>query len=270
MPTALSVVVPAYDEAPNIRPLTERLFKATRAAAIEVELLIADDESKGSAATAKEVAALAAEGYTVRLHARKRSEGRGLSSAVLLGFGAARSPVVLCMDADLQHEPESVPAVARPVLEGQGDFSIGSRHVGSGGLGFEWSLIRRVISAGATLLARPLTPSTDPMSGFFCISKETLARGEGSGICTMGFKIGLELMVRCRCAKIVDVGITFQERVAGESKLTMKQNIEYLRQLKSLYIFKFGYALCIGAPLLLLCAVLYLALYVLRLLAVLA
>ena len=76
--------------------------------------------------------------------------------------------------------------------------------------------------------------------------------GEGTGISTMGFKIGLELMVRCRCSAVVDVPITFQERIAGESKLTMKQNIEYVRQLKSLYIFKFGYAVCLGVPLLLL------------------
>jgi dolichol-phosphate mannosyltransferase len=266
MVKALSIVVPAYDEAPNIRPLTERLFKATRAASIEAELVIADDESKGSEATAKEVAALAAQGYDVRLHARKRSEGRGLSSAVLLGFGVARHPVVLCMDADLQHEPEAVPAVAQPVLEGRGDFAVGSRHVGGGGLGFEWSLLRRIISAGATLLARPLTPSTDPMSGFFCISKSTLVQGEGSGICTMGFKIGLELMVRCRCAAIIDVPITFQERIAGESKLTMKQNVEYLQQLKSLYLFKFGYVVCIGVPLLLLAVACALAMRILAVL----
>jgi dolichol-phosphate mannosyltransferase len=167
---------------------------------------------------------------------------------VLLGFQLARHPFVLCMDADLQHEPESVPAVAAPVLRGDADFSVGSRHVGGGGLGFDWSLMRRAISAGATLLAWPLTSSTDPMSGFFCLSRETLSRGEGQNISTMGFKIGLELMVRCGCRTIVDVPITFQERVAGESKLTMKQNVEYVRQLLSLYLYKFGYAVCLGMP----------------------
>jgi dolichol-phosphate mannosyltransferase len=252
MALSLSVVVPAYDEAPNIRPLTERLFTATRKAKIDTELLIADDESKGSAETARVVAELATEGYPIRLQARKRSEGRGLSSAVLLGFGAARNPVVLCMDADLQHEPESVPDVAGPVLSGAADFAIGSRHVGDGGLGFEWSIVRRAISAGATMLAYPLTPSTDPMSGFFCLSRQQLSNGEGTGISTMGFKIGLELMVRCGCTRIVDVPITFQERTAGESKLTMKQNIEYLRQLRALYVFKFGAFACVCVPLLLL------------------
>jgi len=239
----LSVVVPAYDEAPNIEPLTRRLFAATRKAGLRVELLIADDESAGSAETARRVAALFAEGFDVRLQARTRSEGRGLSSAVLLGFAAASAPVVLCMDADLQHEPEAVPSVAAPVLAGTADFAVGSRNVGGGGIGFEWSLLRRVISHGATLLAVPLSGSSDPMSGFFCLSKATLARGSGAGINARGFKIGLELMVRCRCRRVADVPITFRSRVAGESKLSMKQNLEYLRQLVDLYRFRFGLAL---------------------------
>ena len=97
------------------------------------------------------------------------------------------------------------------------------------------------------------------MSGFFCLSKETLAHGEGKGISTMGFKIGLELMVRCGCTTVVDVPITFQERVAGESKLTMKQNIEYLRQLRSLYVFKYSLMVLLGTPVLLLIAAVVIA-----------
>ena len=62
--------------------------------------------------------------FQVRIHVRRRGEGRGLSSAVLLGFGLAKHPTVLCMDADLQHEPEAVPAVAGPVLRGEADFSV--------------------------------------------------------------------------------------------------------------------------------------------------
>ncbi|KAH8061836.1 dolichyl-phosphate beta-D-mannosyltransferase [Aureococcus anophagefferens] len=176
---AVSVVVPTYNETLNLRPLTERLFKATRAAALDVDLLFADDES---------------------------------------------------------HEPEAVPAVCAPVLDGAADFAIGSRNTGDGGIGFEWSLLRRLISKGATLLAYPLTASTDPMSGFFCVRKQTLARGDPNPI---GFKIALEIMVRCGCSSVVDVPITFRERTAGESKLSPKQNVEYLQQLASLYLFAY-------------------------------
>merc|ERR1712194_561048 len=103
----------------------------------------------------------------------------------------------------------------------------------NGGVGFQWSLFRQILSKGATLLAWGLTSSNDPMSGFFCTSKTVLLRGNGK-ICTIGFKIGLEIMARCRCT-VADVPITFQERLHGESKLTGKQQIEYLQQLFQLY-----------------------------------
>ena len=88
---------------------------------------------------------------------------------------------------------------------------------------------------GAAISPEPLTSSTDPMSGFFCVNKTTLAKGRAK--CNpIGFKIGLEIMARCRCEKVEDIGITFRERVAGESKLTMKQNLYYLQQLLALYL----------------------------------
>lgn len=229
-------MVPTYNETENLRPLTERLFKAAEGADLDVELLFADDESAGSEASARIVEALAAEGYNAKMHTRPRSQGRGLSSAVLLGFRRATNDVVVCMDADLQHEPEAVPAVCGPVLRGDAEFSVGSRNVGDGAIGFEWSWVRRALSSGATALAAPLSPSTDPMSGFFCVTKAVLDRGTCNPV---GFKIGLEIMVRCRCHPVVDVPITFRDRERGESKLSAKQNVEYVVQLGWLYLFAF-------------------------------
>lgn len=229
----LQVVVPTYNEVENIRPLTERLFKACKEAGLVVDLLFMDDESTGTPKTEEHVAGLQKEGYAVRIIVRRKGEGRGLSSAVLKGFDNAKYDTMLCMDVDLQHEPEAVPGVAAPVLNGDAEFSIGSRHVDGGGLGFEWSFICRAISAGATALCRPLTACTDPMSGFFCVTKPVLMRARDR-LNPIGFKIALEIMVRCRC-KSQDVAITFREREAGESKLTGKQQIQYLEQLAHLY-----------------------------------
>lgn len=242
--TELSVIVPTYNETENIRPLTERLTKSMKDAGLKLEMLIVDDESTGSAETEKIVKALQGEGHPVKIHCRKKSEGRGLSSAVLLGFKLAAYQTIMCMDADLQHEPESVPAVAAPVLEGTAEFTVGSRLVEGGGLGFEWSVIRQLISKVATLLAWFVASSTDPMSGFFCTRKEILARGVDT-INPIGFKIGLEIMARCRCSPVVDVAITFQERLAGESKLEAKTMIRYVEQLAHLYWAKFGVLLVV-------------------------
>merc|ERR1712217_561456 len=123
--------------------------------------------------------------------------------------------------------------------EGTAEVSVGSRHVDGGGVGFEWSVLRRVVSRGATLLAWPVAACSDPMSGFFCVSKEVLQRGDGR-FNLIGFKIGLEIMVRCRCRPVKDVAITFRERTAGESKLTASQYIMFLQQLASLYWDRYG------------------------------
>eukprot|EP00511_Aplanochytrium_stocchinoi_P004376 CAMPEP_0204833060 /NCGR_PEP_ID=MMETSP1346-20131115/15627_1 /ASSEMBLY_ACC=CAM_ASM_000771 /TAXON_ID=215587 /ORGANISM="Aplanochytrium stocchinoi, Strain GSBS06" /LENGTH=236 /DNA_ID=CAMNT_0051965317 /DNA_START=79 /DNA_END=786 /DNA_ORIENTATION=- len=232
--TKLSVVVPCYEEALNIKPLCTRLFKATRAAKLDTELLLVDDYSgKGTEDTKKVVEALQKEDYNIKIIVRMPEEGKGLSSAVLLGLEKAQHDVMLVMDADLQHEPEAVPSLAAPVLNGEAEFSVGSRNV-EGGKVEDWPLKRRIISFGATALARPLTTVTDPMSGFFCLSRETLERGKGK-LNPMGYKIGLELVVRCKCKRVVEVPITFRDREAGESKLTAKQNILYLIHLAHLY-----------------------------------
>ena len=80
----LSVIVPTYNEVDNLRPLCERLFAALRAKDIDGDLTFVDDESVGTAKSEKIVAKLKKEGYPVRILVRRRGEGRGLSSAVVL------------------------------------------------------------------------------------------------------------------------------------------------------------------------------------------
>ena len=231
----LSVVVPTYEEAMNIEPLCKRLFAATAKAGITTELYIVDDDSgQGTLDTVKVVDGLKKD-YDIKLHIRRKGEGSGLSSAVILGLRNAAYGTLLVMDADLQHEPEAVPAVALPIFEGTGDFSVGSRNT-DGGKVEDWPLHRKLISGGATALALPLASCSDPMSGFFCLSRDTFKKG--TGLNPMGYKIGLELMVRCGCTKVVEVPITFRDREAGESKLTMKQNLLYVMHLAHLYWFK--------------------------------
>jgi dolichol-phosphate mannosyltransferase len=258
----ISVIVPTYNETENIRPLCERLFKALEGAGLNGELLIMDDESVGSEETVKIVDDLKKKGHPVRIHCRKRSEGRGLSSAVLLGFQMAVHSTLVCMDADLQHEPETVPAVAEPVLSGSAEFVVGSRNVAGGGVGFEWNFIRRIMSWVATLLAWPVAGSTDPMSGFFCTTKAVIARAKDAN--PIGFKIGLEIMSRSRAHPVKDVAITFQNRVAGESKLSGKMITLYAQQLAQLYWNKYGWFLVV-AILAVIFILMYLALTILRL-----
>lgn len=229
-----TVVVPAYKEAPNIRPLTERVFKALSEHGLSSssEILIVDDNSNDG--SVEEVAKLQKEGYTIRIIVRTNE--RGLSSAVLRGFNEAKGTRLVCMDGDLQHPPEKVPLL----LKGLGDkeFVLGTRY----GEGFDvdpsWPWYRVVISNGARMLAQPLTPLSDPMSGFFGITKDALARGRAH-INPVGFKIALELYVKCGCVDHGEVNIFFGKREAGQSKLTGKVMLYYLVHLEQLYQHRF-------------------------------
>ena len=102
-PIQYSVVVPAFRENGNLRPLVTRIFAALRridspVPAAQTEVIIVDDNSRdGSVET---VEALRREGYPVRIIVRTNE--RGLSSAVVRGFREAQGEKMLCMDADLQ------------------------------------------------------------------------------------------------------------------------------------------------------------------------
>lgn len=98
-----SVIVPAYKEKLNLRPLATRLFAAfadseSPIPAENVELIVVDDNSRDG--SVEEVEALHKEGYNIRIVVRTTE--RGLSSAVVRGFKEAKGDYMICMDADLQ------------------------------------------------------------------------------------------------------------------------------------------------------------------------
>jgi dolichol-phosphate mannosyltransferase len=226
-----SVIVPAYHEVLNIKPLTVRLFAAlakgehAHANALNTELIIVDDNSKDGSAEA--VGALA-ESYNVRIIVRTTE--RGLASAVVRGFKEARGDKMLCMDADLQHPPESVPALLRALTDPATPFVLGTRYAAGVEMDKNWPLYRQIISAGARSLALLLTPASDPMSGFFGIRKKEFGIALGRGINPASFKVALDVLVKAdiQRSQIAEVGFSFGTRVEGESKLSSKVMLKYL------------------------------------------
>jgi dolichol-phosphate mannosyltransferase len=89
----------------------------------------------------------------------------------------------------------------------------------------------------ATLLARPLTHASDPMAGFFCLGRSTWK--QAAPLNPLGYKIGLELLIKGGCRRLKDVPIVFADRYAGKSKLNFNQQLLYLRHLVRLYRFKY-------------------------------
>jgi dolichol-phosphate mannosyltransferase len=231
---AVSIIVPTYREAENLRPLVDRIHQVMPALDRAWEVVVVDDDSRDG--SDQVIAELAAQGLPVRLITRVGQ--RGLSSAVIEGFGRAHGDVLVCMDADLSHPPEAIPALLECLAEGA-DFAIGSRYVPGASTDESWGLFRWVNSKVATLLARPFTKVRDPMAGFFALSQAVFQRAEA--LSPIGYKIALELIVKCRCTNIREVPIHFANRQFGQSKLSLKEQLNYIKHLKRLADHKYGW-----------------------------
>ena len=153
------------------------------------------------------------------------------------GLKAAKHGILLVMDADLSHPPEKIPEMMK-ALEDGGNFVIGRRYVKGGSTDAEWGVFRWLNSKVATLMARPFTKAHDPMAGFFALRRETFEKGQAA-LNPIGYKIGLELLVKCGCRDVREVPIHFTDRKHGESKLSMKEQLRYLQHLPRLFIFRY-------------------------------
>jgi dolichol-phosphate mannosyltransferase len=225
----ISIVVPTFREAESLPLLIDRIALLKENSGLELELLIIDDDSRDG------TEALIAARSEPWLQLCVRTVDRGLSQAVLFGLSRARGELLVVMDADLSHPPEVIPEMLASLRAGA-DFVLGSRYVQGGTTAEGWGLFRFLNSRVATYLARPLTRVSDPMSGFFALPRAVFERAENPS--PLGYKIGLELLVRCRCRAVREIPIHFSNRVRGESKLTLEQQLLYVRHLARLYRFK--------------------------------
>jgi dolichol-phosphate mannosyltransferase len=208
---------------------------ALQQAGLRGEIVIVDDNSPDGTPA---VCARLAEEHPVRLLVRETE--RGLSSAVVHGLHHARGDVLVVMDADLSHPPEKVPELVAALRDESVDFVIGSRYVQGGTTAEDWGVLRWLNSKVATLLAWPLTSAADPMAGFFALRRTTF--GAARSLDPIGYKIGLELLVKTGCRSVKEVPIAFANRLHGTSKLTLKEQVNYLRHLKRLYEARLGRA----------------------------
>jgi len=220
------VILPTYNEAENVGPISEAIL-ATLPAAV---LLVVDDESPDG--TGRLADALAAADPRVRV--RHRAAKQGLGRAYLDGFGVALAggaTTVVQMDADFSHDPAVLPEVIGPVLAGEADLVIGSRYT-SGGAVMDWSLGRRLISRGGSLFARivlGLRPN-DLTGGFKAWRASTLAAVPFDGVHAGGYVFQIEMTFRASRAgaRIREVPIIFRDRRVGQSKMSRRIVVEAL------------------------------------------
>ena len=228
---SVTIVVPTYREVENLPLLIDRVAAVRATHGLDLDMVIMDDDSRDGSV---ELVAARPETWVQLV---VRTEGRSLSLAVLDGLRRARGDVLVCMDADLSHPPEAVPLMLERLEQGA-DFVLGSRYAAGGSTSDDWGFLRWLNRRVATLLARPFTAARDPMAGFFALRRSTFERGRD--FTPVGYKIGLELIVKCGCERVAEVPIHFEDRRLGATKLTLGQQLLYLRHLRRLYIFKYG------------------------------
>jgi len=228
--TSVSIIIPTYNERDNVNELLERIQRSMGLLRESFEILIVDDDSPDET---WKVASHYADRYPLRVLRRKGK--RGLATAVLEGITASNYDIVVVMDADLQHPPETLPELIFDVRDGT-DIAIGSRFVKLGAL-TKFSFSRRIVSRGADLLARTLFRQIrnikDIESGFFAFRKDVITRANLSPV---GYKILLEVLVLGDYTTVSEIAYTFDERQAGVSKLGVNDTVNYLRHLSSLFV----------------------------------
>lgn len=228
MPLLLSIIVPTRNEAGNVRPLLGALAAAIGETAAEV--IFVDDSTDETPAVVRGV--MGDFPFRVRLVARPVEARNGLSGAVVDGLRAANGRWACVMDADLQHPPALIPQLLRRATETGADIVVGSRLAGLGGpIGL--SRLRSLTSQTLTLLARALFPRllsnvSDPLTGLFLVRREAV---DPEVLRPDGFKILLEILVRCPDLRVSEIHFEFGPRHAGESKADFHEGIRFFRHL---------------------------------------
>ncbi|WP_407837527.1 glycosyltransferase [Streptomyces sp. DSM 116496] len=231
-PGSVTLIIPTFNESGNIDELLSRLAAALPAH-LPVSVLFVDDSTDDTPAVIEKAALDCA--FPVEVLHRESPDG-GLGGAVVEGIGRADTDWIVVMDADLQHPPHLVPELVGEGARTGADLVVASRYIAGGSRAGLAGNYRIAVSRGATWLTKGLFPRalrgiSDPMSGFFAMRRSAVTE---EALKPLGYKILLELAVRCRPARVAEVPFVFQDRFSGESKSTAREGLRFLTHLASL------------------------------------
>ena len=226
------VIIPTFNERGNIGRLIDELQSIFRSVPHEMHILVVDDNSPdGTMDLVREHQSRAA-----NLHALEGPK-RGLGAAYISGMRHAldvlHADAVFEMDADFSHKPDDVPRLIA-ALERGADFVIGSRYVPGGSIPQAWAWHRRLTSRFGNLVARyvaGLYSIHDCTAGFRAIRSEVLRRLDFRVFRVQGYAFQIALLHAAVIggANVVELPVEFIDRNVGESKLGVKDILEFLR-----------------------------------------
>lgn len=216
----ISIIVPTYNEAKNLEPLTEEIFNSIDKNEIDLELIFVDDNSPDGTG---QIAEGLKEKYPVQvIH---RAGKMGLGSAVIAGFRFSDRPYLGVMDADMGHDPVILDSLIKSLKDY--DVTMGSRFA-EGSTVEKWAWWRRLTSEAGVFITRIITGVKDPLSGYFFFNRRVI---DGVELNTVGYKILLEILVKGKFNKVKEMSYTFRSRKFEQSKLNAMEYYLFLKQI---------------------------------------
>ena len=223
------VLIPTYNERDNLK----RLITAVRQASPATAILVIDDNSPdGTGALADRLAAA-----DTKVHVLHRAQKKGLGRAYQAGFTwalAGSFDPICTMDADFSHDPVILPRLIKPVVADQTDICVGSRYI-AGGRILGWTKDRHLLSVGANRLAKfllGLRPH-DVTAGYKCYRRSFLESFNLGNLISPGYAFQVEMLERGQRGgwRILEIPITFRDRVVGYSKVSRHELVTSIRSL---------------------------------------
>ena len=219
------IVLPTFNEADNIVEVLQKL----RAVVPEASVLVVDDASPdGTADLVEEVAEQIGDVSVMRRPAKS-----GLGSAYRDGFRRGLSvgyDVMVEMDSDLSHDPAALPSLLTAVADGAA-LALGSRYIPGGSIP-DWSWHRRALSRWGNRYAAAVLgiDVKDATSGYRAYRAEALTNIDFHTVQADGYGFQVEMAYRVLASggRIVEVPISFTDRVRGESKMSSRIVVEAL------------------------------------------
>ncbi len=218
MPESL-VIIPTYNEIENV----ERIIRKVLSLEDNFHILIVDDNSPDG--TSQKVAELQQE-FPDRLNLECRHGKQGLGTAYIHGFKWAlnkKYDYIFEMDCDFSHNPDDLPRLLNALKGTKYSLSIGSRYC-KGGKVKNWPMNRILMSYFASIYVRMILwlPVKDTTAGFMCYKNEVLSTIDLDKVTFRGyaFQICLKYAAYRHKFKIIEVPITFVDRLYGESKMS--------------------------------------------------
>ncbi len=230
----ISIIIPTYQEVNNIKNLVREIADVELLTP-QRELIFVDDNSTDG--TIETIQQIMQSHDWVKLIVRTGK--RSLSHAVIEGFKSAKYQTLVSMDADLSHPPAIIPNMIAALSHHDVDFVIGSRYIVGGSTSERWPVARKFTSKVAASLARFVLAVDvhDPLSGFFALRNSSFQNAHA--LKPVGWKIALELMMKCRSRHIREVPIHFSDRLHDKSKLNWKVAIAYFQHIFQLMKYKY-------------------------------